>query len=157
MDMNYKKIIESENIPLDIIELFNNVLGEKVKEFILPPPSFELMKCEVVDFDTKKKLIVVRIPVLESWLNPYATMQGGLIIGAIDNAVGPLSMLIGSKNVTRNIESKLLKPITMDVKYIFVTASLFEHKKRRLIFDAVVEDMEGNVYAKARLVNWIVE
>ena len=142
--------------PIDILTLFGEALEDKLHEFKLPPPSFEVMKCEILEFDAKKKFIVVKMPVLELWLNPYGTMQGGLIVGAIDNAVGPLSLLVAPKNMTRSIESKLLKPIIKEMEFIYVTATLVEQKKRRLIFDALVQDEEKNIYAKARLTNWIL-
>jgi len=141
---------------IDILTLFGEALGDKLQEFKLPPPSFEVMECEILEFDAKKKFIVVKMPVLELWLNPYGTMQGGLIVGAIDNAVGPLSLLVAPKNMTRNIESKLLKPIIKDMKFIYVTATLREQKKRRLIFDVIVQDEEKDIYAKATLTNWIL-
>jgi len=141
---------------IDILTLFGEALGDKLHEFNLPPPSFEIMKCKILEFDAEKKYIVVKMPVLDLWLNPYGTMQGGLIIGAIDNAVGPLSLLVAPKNMTRNIESKLLKPIIKEMGFIYVTATLVEQKKRRLIFDAVVQDSAKNIYAKATLTNWIL-
>ena len=142
--------------PIDVLELFGEALGDKLSEFNLPPPSFEVMKCEIMEFDADEKYIVIKMPVLESWLNPYATMQGGLIVGAIDNAVGPLSLLVAPKNMTRNIESKLIKPIVMESKFIYVYATLSEQKKRRLTFDVVVKDKEETVYAKATVTNWIL-
>jgi len=146
----------SNEKPIDILTLFGEALEDKLHEFKLPPPSFEVMKCEILEFNAKKKFIVVKMPVLELWLNPYGTMQGGLIVGAIDNAVGPLSLLVAPKNMTRSIESKLLKPIIKEMEFIYVTATLVEQKKRRLIFDALVQDEEKNIYAKARLTNWIL-
>lgn len=143
--------------PLDVIDLFGKELGDKLEEFNLPPPSFEIMQSEILEFSKEEKSILVKIPVLESWLNPYGTMQGGLILGAIDNAIGPLSLLIAPKNMTRNIESKLIQPIIMDLEYIYITATLFESKKRRLIFDAVVKDKDDNIYARARITNWIIQ
>jgi len=142
---------------IDLIELYTQVLGEKVKDYTLPPPSFEIMQSEIVKYDEEEKLIVVKIPTLESWLNPFGTMQGGIIMGAVDNAVGPLSLLVAPMNITRNIESKLIKPITMDLEFIYVTASLFEQKKKRLIFDAVIKDRNEILYAKAKVTNWIIE
>jgi acyl-coenzyme A thioesterase PaaI-like protein len=141
---------------LDVIELFSQELGDKLEEFNLPPPSFEIMQSKIIEFNKEEASILVKMPVLESWLNPYGTMQGGLIIGAIDNAVGPLSLLIAPKNMTRNIESKLIKPIVMSMEYIYVTATLFEQKKRRLIFDVVVKDEDNNIYATAKITNWIL-
>ena len=41
-------------------------------------------------------------------------------------------------NMTRTIETKILKAITMDVGTIYVKAKLVEAKKRRLIFEAEV-------------------
>ena len=146
----------SETESLDVIKLFKDTLGEKINDFILPPPSYELMQCKILEFNPEQKSIVVKVAILDKFLNPYGTLQGGLILGAIDNAVGPLSMLIAPKNVTRNIESKLIKPITLDVEHIYVSVTLFEHKKRRLIFDAIVRDKEKTIYAKARLTNWIL-
>lgn len=142
--------------PLDVIELYADLLGDKLEKFTLPPPSFEIMEGAIMAFSEEEKSIIVRMPILEAWLNPYGTMQGGLIIGAIDNAVGPLSLLLAPKSMTRDIESRLLKPITMDTEFIYVTATLFERKKRRLIFDAVVQDKDETIYAKARLTNWII-
>jgi len=142
---------------IDLMELYTQVLGEKIKDYTLPPPSFEIMQCEIVKYDENEKLIVVKIPTLESWLNPFGTMQGGIIMGAVDNAVGPLSLLVAPMNITRNIDSKLIKPITMDLEFIYVTASLVEQKKKRLIFDAVIRDKDEVLYAKAKVTNWIVE
>ena len=141
---------------IDLIELYTDILGDKVQDYNLPPPSFEVMQCEIIEFNADEKYIIVKIPVLKSWLNPYGTMQGGLIVAAIDNAVGPLSLLVAPKNMTRNIESKLLKPILMESEYIFVRATLSEKKKRRLIFDVVVKDKDEIIYAKATVTNWIL-
>ena len=141
---------------IDLIELYTRVLGEKVKDYNLPPPSFEIMQCEIIKYNEDQKLIVIKIPTLESWLNPFGTMQGGIIMGAVDNAVGPLSLLIAPMSITRNMESKLIKPITMDVEFIYVTATLVEQKKKRLIFDVVITDKDETIYTKAKVTNWII-
>ena len=141
---------------IDITTLFREKLGNTMDEYLMPPPSFSIMQCEIILFDEKKKSIVVKIPILENWLNPYRTMQGGMIVAAIDNAIGPLSMLVAPKNMTRDIETKLLKTITMDLEFIYVYASLLEHKKRRLIFDVLIKDKDENIYAKSKITNWII-
>lgn len=113
----------NEEKALDIITLFSSVLGEKVEKFDLPPPSFTVMQAEITVFDEKKKTLVTRLPVLKEWLNPYGTMQGGFINAAIDNAVGPLSMLVASLNFTRTMETKYIKAISKDVHYIYLCPS----------------------------------
>jgi len=143
--------------PIDVLTLFKEVLGEKINDFKLPPPSFELMKCEIIEYDTQEQSLTIRVPVLEDWQNPFGTMQGGLIVGAIDNAVGPLSMLVAGANMTRSVETKYLKAITMDVEMVYVRAKLLEQKKRRLTFEVTVEDILGEVYTKATVVNFVLE
>lgn len=62
--------------------------------------------CEIIDYQESAKSIVVKIPILKDWINPYSTMQGGFIESAIDNAVGPLSLLSAPINLISNIFSK---------------------------------------------------
>ena len=142
--------------PIDVLTLFKEVLGDRINDFKLPPPSFELMKCEIIEYDSEEQSLTIRVPVLEDWQNPFGTMQGGLIVGAIDNAVGPLSMLLVGANMTRSVETKYLKAITMDVEMVYVRAKLLEQKKRRLTFDVLVEDALGKVYTKATVVNFVL-
>ena len=59
--------------------------------------------------------------------------------------------------MTRSIETKYLKAITMDVGMVYVTAKLLEQKKRRLTFDVSVEDDEGEIYTRATVVNFVLE
>jgi acyl-coenzyme A thioesterase PaaI-like protein len=146
-----------EKKAIDVTELFSKVLGEKIENFELPPQSFSVMQAEIIDFNMKEKMLITKIPVLKSWANPYGTMQGGMINAAIDNAVGPLSMLVAPLNFTRTMESKFIKPVTSDLETIYVLASLIEEKKKRLTFDVIVMDDMENVYATAKVVNWIVE
>jgi len=142
--------------PIDVIELFQKVLGAKIDNFTLPPPSFTVMQCEIIEYDKENKTLITKLPVLEQWSNPYGTMQVGMIDAAIDNAVGPLSMLIAPPNMTRSIETKLIKAITMDLKYIYVKAQLIEEKKRRLTFEVSVSDKSHEVYATSKVVNFII-
>ncbi len=141
---------------IDVIELFSNVSGDKVNDFNLPPPSFEIMQCELIEYSAQNQSLITRLPVLEKWQNPFGTMQGGIIDGAIDNAVGPLSLLVAPMNITRTIETKILKAITMDVETIYVKARLVEAKKRRLIFEAEIVDEHEVIYATSKVVNFVL-
>jgi len=79
-----------------------------------------------------------------------------MINAAIDNAVGPLSLLVAPANITRHMETKFLRSITLETEYIFVKASLREMKKRRLSFEVTVEDEKGEVFVEAKVVNFIL-
>jgi len=114
------------------------------------------MQCEIIEYSAEEKSLIIRLPVLEKWQNPFGTMQGGMIDAAIDNAVGPLSLLVAPVNMTRTIKTKILRAITIDIETIYVKAKLTEQKKRRLIFEAEVHDANGVVYATSKVVNFIL-
>jgi acyl-coenzyme A thioesterase PaaI-like protein len=141
---------------LDIKKIYEEKLGASFHEYKMPAPSFSIMQAEIIEYDESKASLTIQMPVLEIFLNPFGTMQGGMIVAAMDNAIGSLSMLVAPLNMTRNIESKLIKAITMDVESLFITAKLSEQKKRRLIFDVVVKDGNNEVYATAKITNWIL-
>ncbi len=143
--------------PINLQQLFEEVLGKKVKDLNLPPPSFSIMKTTIIDFNIENKSLITKIPVLESWLNPYSSMQGGMIVGAIDNAIGPLSLLVGPFNVTRKIETEYIKPITLSTKYIYIIAKLVEQSGKRMFFEAKIVDEFKKVYVKAKATHWIIK
>ena len=140
-----------------IMEVLHDRLGDRIDEFMLPPPVFEFMRGEVLDFDPDSARLKVRFPVLEDYLNPYGAMQGGLVAAAADNTLGPLSMLVAPPNVTRNLDMKFSHPVTPDLEYIIVEARLQEQDGRRLKFSAEVRDQGGQLLARARALHWIVE
>ena len=123
----------------------------------IPPPAFDDMEGEIVKFDQEDSLLTVRFPILQKYLNPFGNMQGGMIAAAVDNAVGPLSMLMAPPNFTRNLEMKYKKAINLGLGHITVIAKFVQRKKRFLYFEATVLDNLGDKLATAKAVNWIIE
>jgi acyl-coenzyme A thioesterase PaaI-like protein len=142
--------------PIDISRL---LAGEEraYEAYLLPPPIFASMQCDIVAYQAEAKSLTARMPLLREWLNPFSTMQGGMIMAAVDNAVGPLSMLVSTPSWTRTMESKYLKPIRYGLDFIYVTAVLVEEKRGRLIFEVEVADAEGTVYTTAKVTNWLMK
>jgi acyl-coenzyme A thioesterase PaaI-like protein len=140
-----------------IMEILQEKLGDRIDEFIIPPPVFDYMRGEVLDFDPGAARLKVRFPVLEDYLNPYGVMQGGLVAAAADNTLGPLSMLVAPPNVTRKLDMKFSHPVTPDLEYIIVEARLQEQDGRWLKFSAEIRDQEGKLLARARAMHWIVD
>ena len=124
---------------------------------LMPPPVFVTMQGEFIGFDRANKILKARFPVLTEQLNPYGSMQGGMIAAAIDNTLGPLSMLVAPPNFTRRLEIKYRRPITPGLKYITVIGKFIEQKKRQLFFRASVVDDEGNELASGKAVHWILD
>jgi acyl-coenzyme A thioesterase PaaI-like protein len=140
-----------------IAEHIKERLGDRVGQFRIPPPVFVSMQAEVVAFDFEQASLTVRFPVLEKDLNPYHTMQGGMIAAAIDNTLGPLSMLVAPPNVTRHLDVTYSQPITLELGVFLVTARLVERDKRFLNFTAEVTTEAGGKLAKAKAVHWIIQ
>jgi acyl-CoA thioesterase FadM len=80
-----------------------------------------------------------------------------MVAAAVDNTLGPLSMLLAPPNVTRRLQMKYSRPATPDLEYIQVKGRLLEHKGRWLTFSAEVRDQEGLLLARARAEHWIVD
>ncbi|WP_428737233.1 PaaI family thioesterase [Sulfurimonas sp.] len=137
-------------------KLYDKMLENNHGDLVLPPQSFSIMKGKIIEYNDDEKSLCTKIPILNEWLNPYKTMQGGFINAAIDNAIGPLSLLVAPANMTRTMETKYLKAITMDVEYIYIYASLVEQRKKRLTFEVSVEDKNAQVYCQAKVVNFIL-
>jgi acyl-coenzyme A thioesterase PaaI-like protein len=125
--------------------------------FAFPPPVFDTMKGEIISFDIKKGIFKNKFPVLKEYLNPYGNMQGGIISTAIDNTIGPLSMLVSKPNFTRYMQVKYGKVIPPELEFIYVTAKFIEQKKRQLFFEAIVENSKGEKLASAKSTNWIID
>ena len=114
------------------------------------------MQGEFVAYDSDVGTLKVRFPILESYLNPYGMMQGGMVAAAVDNTLGPLSMLVAPPNVTRRLELTYSRPVRPDVGHIVVTARLVSHDGQRLHFRAEVTDPDGCRLARAKAVHWVV-
>lgn len=140
-----------------IIEIIYQRLGEKKDRFLIPPPIFKTMGGEFISFDPKIGVIKTKFPVLYKFLNPFGSMQGGMVAAAVDNTFGPLSMLVAPPSVTRRIEMKYSRPVTPDLQYITVEAKLISRDDRMLTFHADVRDLRGNLLAKAKAFHWILD
>jgi acyl-coenzyme A thioesterase PaaI-like protein len=145
------------NREIDAMTLFKDVLGNEAENYILPPESFTVMQSRILDFDPKEKTIAITMPILDFTLNPFNTMQGGMIVAALDNAVGPLSILTFPFNVTRRFTTEYIKPLTKEIKNIFIEARFIEKKGRKLFFEAHIKDEHQTLYVTALAENWIVK
>ncbi|HOP31363.1 MAG TPA: PaaI family thioesterase [Spirochaetota bacterium] len=72
----------------DKSEIYNPYGGIDI-ELPHPPPCYTVMNATLVGHKPGIELTVA-FPVLESFLNPAGTMQGGFITAAFDNVFGPL-------------------------------------------------------------------
>lgn len=104
----------------------------------LPPPCFLTMGGEFIAFDPKAKRLRTRFPFKPEFTNPMGYMQGGLIVGAIDNTIGPLSFLVAPPSVTTQLNTSYIRPITSELSYFEIEAVVTEQTRRLIFMDAVV-------------------
>jgi acyl-coenzyme A thioesterase PaaI-like protein len=114
------------------------------------------MQAEFVEFNAEKNQLTIRFPLLESYLNPFNYVQGGFLAAAVDNTLGPLSVLVAPANLTRRLEMTYSHPVTLEVGSISVIGRLVRQEGRQLHFAADVLDGQGNRLARARAWHWII-
>jgi acyl-coenzyme A thioesterase PaaI-like protein len=132
-------------------------MREMAAELIIPPPAFLTMQGEFLEYSESDQTLTTRFPVLPALLNPFGTMQGGMIAAAVDNTIGPLSMLLAPASVTRKLEMKYIRGVSPQDEFVHVKAHLDEIKKRRLRLRAVVTNPSGTELATANSVHWIID
>jgi len=143
------------DFPENIKRLFEEKVGAMKDKLTIPPPVFDAMKGEFLKFDEENSTLDNRFPILREQLNPYGTVQGGVIAAAVDNTIGPLSMLVAPPNFTRHMELKYRRTVLPGSGYIFVTGRFIERKGRQLFFTASVHDNNGREYVFAKSMHWI--
>lgn len=122
----------------------------------LPPKIFIDMEAEVLDYQEGQAL-TIRFPVKERYQNPMRMMQGGMIVAAIDNTVGPLSYLVAPPSVTTQLNTSYVRPVTPNDRTITVEARVVELTRRQLFFTARVSNEAGKTVALAHVTAQVVE
>ena len=140
-----------------ILHILGDKLGDRLDDYAFPPPVFAAMEGEFLALDLDAGALSARFPVLRSYLNPYGTMQGGMLAAAVDNTIGPLSVLVAPPNVTRRLEMTYRRPIPLDAGHVVVNARLLKRDDRWLFFKADVRSPEGLLLARSKAVHWIID
>jgi len=140
-----------------LMDVISERLGERMDEFQIPPPVFEAMRGEIIDVDPEGGTLTTRFPILEEYQNPYRSMQGGMVAAAVDNTLGPLSMMVAPPNVTRRLELTYSRPILLDLEFITVVGRHLGCEGRNLKLRAEVRDPHDQLLARARATHWILE
>lgn len=155
--MKAKDMEQSDNLFSTINEILIRKFGDRIDDYAIPPPVFVTMDGKFLELDLEVEELTAQFPVFKSYLNPYGVMQGGMVAAAVDNTLGPLSVLVAPPNVTRQLEMKYSHPIKLEYEYITVKARLVDRIDRKLYFEAEVRNLEGLRLARAKAVHWIVD
>lgn len=114
----------------------------------LPPPCFTEMNGEFISF-SEDRFLVCRFPNDPRFQNPIGLMQGGFIVAAIDNTLGPLSYLLAPTSVTTQLNTTYLRPVTARDAYIEVHGEVLAESKSYIHLQATVLSPNGKKIALA--------
>jgi acyl-coenzyme A thioesterase PaaI-like protein len=140
-----------------LMDILRERLGDGLDGLTIPPPVFETLQGEMLALDAEAWVLTVRFPVLPAYLNPYGSLQGGMVAAAVDNTLGPLSMLVAPPNVTRRLEMKYSRPVTPELDHILVTGHYLGREGRTLAFHAEVRDPAGMLLARGRAEHFVLD
>jgi len=112
----------------------------------LPPKVFVDMEGEFLDYHEGQTL-TVRFPVKARYQNPMGHMQGGTIVAAIDNTLGPLSFLVAPPSVTTQLNTSYIRPVTAQDEHIIITGRVLERTRGQLFMMAEVTNAVGKLVA----------
>jgi len=140
-----------------MIEQVRKYHVEGSEDYRFPPTAFTSMKGEIVAYDQETESLTIRFPVESHQLNAYGTMQGGVLAAAVDNTLGPLSVLVAPPNLTRHLELTYSRPATVEMGYITVIGRVVERKGRWLSLKADVRSPQGQRLVRAKARHWILD
>jgi acyl-coenzyme A thioesterase PaaI-like protein len=155
--MHHNQVDHQSEIFAEIMRIFEDRYGEELDRFLVPPPVFIELGGEFLNLDLEQNLLIARFPIDKRFLNPYGVLQGGMIAAAIDNTLGPLSMLVAPPNLTRKLDIKFSRPAAIEDEFLLAEAKLIEKDGRRLYFTADARNPDNKLLARAKALHWIVE
>ena len=89
----------------------------------MPVPNVWIeLEGEFLEFDKENETLKCKFPVRERYFNPLPTTLGGIIDSWIDITMGPLSVLLGQKAVTKTFSIKFIRPVGTSIKYVTAVA-----------------------------------
>jgi uncharacterized protein (TIGR00369 family) len=133
--------------------LTGNTINERLQAMLpsgsglqIPPACLLDMQGEPLEYE-EGAFLSVRFPVLPRYANPLGHMQGGFIVAALDNTLGPFSYLIAPPSVTASLNTQYLRPVTPETRFITCLARLVERTRATLYLTGEARNPEGKVVA----------
>ena len=96
----------------------DNLENMLVNNGVPVPNVWVELEGEFLDFNKEKQTLRCKFPVRERYFNPLPTTLGGIIDSWIDITMGPLTVLLGQKAVSKNFSIKYLKPVGPSIEYV---------------------------------------
>jgi len=120
-----------------------------------PPRCAKFIRGHFVNYNPGKSLTLA-FPVLEEYLNPAQTMQGGIISAAFDNVFGPLCLLETKTPMTTTIDinTSYHRPI-MEGDTLTITATVTSKGRTKIHMVGEAYNNQNKLIASATT-NYII-
>ena len=132
---------------MEIGQIMQEGAGQLHPDMELPPPVFKEMEGKFEEYLPGEHL-VVSFPVKPNYDNPMKRMQGGFIVAAMDNTMGPLSFLVtGGAAVTLSLNVDFVRGSKAG-DTLTCKASVLSRSRTNLVMDVIASDKRGKMVAR---------
>ena len=121
-----------------------------------PPPCFTHMEGKFIEWNPKEKILIARFPTKPEFQNPRQYMQGGFVVAAMDNTLGPLSYLSGVPSVTVQLNTSYIRPTAPQYAYLEVTATIVDRTSSKIYSTAEARSPDGKILSTVQATSHIV-
>lgn len=135
-----------------LLERLRQTAGRAPIPLEIPPRIFTHLGGHFTAFDEDAASLSARFPVKAEYRNPLGFMQGGMIVAAIDNTMGPLCFLAGFLGVSTQINTAYIRPVTPTESWLDVTARIVERTKTQAHVHATATNEAGKTVALCQAV-----
>jgi len=125
-------------------------------DLTLPPNCFLHMEPRFTGWNPQARTLTVRFPMKSAFFNPRNFIQGGFLVAALDNVLGPLSYLSGFPSVTTQLNTTFIRPAASDLQYFDVYAEIVDITKTRVYSRADALGPSGRILACIQATSQIV-
>ena len=84
-------------------------------------------------------------------------MQGGFVVAALDNVLGPLSYLSGIPSVTTHLNTTFIRPVSHHLEYMEVKAIINETTASKVFSSAEARSPSGKLLTNVQATSHIVQ
>ncbi len=139
----------------------DNIVKEWVerspKNLDFPPNCFHHMSTQFVEWHRGARTLIAHIPCKPEFYNPRHYMQGGFVVAALDNVLGPLSYLSGVPSVTVQLNTTFVRPVAASLDYIVITAAIVDKTSSKIFSTAEARAPSGKLLTTVQATSHIID
>ena len=127
---------------------YSDLFQKYSPELLHKEPSFwKEFKGEFISFDKDKEKLSTRFPVDDRYFNPLNILLGGIMDCYMDATMGPLTVLLGEREVTKSFHAKYIRSINSLDSFVKVIAWRESKGKDESIYKAELYNDRENIAA----------